>query len=249
MENSNQKPNNTSSRSIIKINNVDMTFHLASGDVNVLKSIDLDIKQNSFSIIYGPSGSGKSTLLNIISGLQPPSSGEVIINGSNVYKLSSDARAYFRSQTLGIVYQSMYWVKSLSVIENIAMPLYVAGYDRHIANEQATKALKQVGLEEFAHYQPTLLSGGQQQRVAMARAIIAGPELIFADEPTGNLDTKNGDMIMDLLKKVQKETGRTIVMITHNLDYLHLSDKHIHIIDGQIVASDKGSKKSTDTRG
>jgi putative ABC transport system ATP-binding protein len=244
MDGGNKKENSINSRSIIKISNVDMTFKLASGDVNVLKGINLDIKPNSFSIIYGPSGSGKSTLLNIISGLQPPTSGEVVINNSSVYKLSSDARAYFRSQTLGIVYQSMYWVKSLSVIENIAMPLYVAGYDRHIANEQALKALKQVGLEEFVNYQPTLLSGGQQQRVSMARALVAGPEIILADEPTGNLDTKNGDMIMDLLKKIQKEMDRTIVMITHNLDYLHLSDKQIHITDGQIIDADKKSKKA-----
>ncbi len=231
---------------IISVKNVNKTFKLASGDVQILHDISLEIEPRSFTIIYGPSGSGKTTLLNTLSTLESPTSGVVTINGEHVYDLPSDQRAGFRSQNLGLMYQANYWVKSLSVVENVAMPLYVAGWEISMANKKALETLRLIHMEEFADYQPTLLSGGQQQRVSMARSLVADPNIVLADEPTGNLDTKAGDMVMDLLKTVQKDFGRTVVLITHNLDYLHYSDKQIHILDGRIVPGDRkeGSGKS-----
>jgi ABC-type lipoprotein export system ATPase subunit len=230
---------------IISVKNVDKTFKLASGDVQILHDISLDIEPRSFTIIYGPSGSGKTTLLNTLSTLEQPTKGTVVINGQHVYDLASDQRAGFRSKNLGLMYQTNYWVKSLSVLENVAMPLYVAGWEISMANKKAFETLKQLHMEEYADYRPMLLSGGQQQRVSMARALVADPTIVLADEPTGNLDTKAGDMVMDLLKTVQKEFGRTVVLITHNLDYLPYSDKQIHILDGRVVANDykEGSGK------
>ncbi len=229
---------------IIKVQNVDKTFKLPSGDVPVLHDISLEIQPQSFTIIYGPSGSGKTTLLNTLSCLEEPTKGTVTVAGQQVYDLTGDGRAAFRSKKLGLVYQTNYWVKSLSVLENVAMPLYVAGWEISMANKKAIETLRQIHMDEFVGYRPTLLSGGQQQRVSMARALVADPTIVLADEPTGNLDTKSGDMVMDLLQQVQKEYGRTVVLITHNLDYIPYSDSQIHILDGRIVASDyKHDKK------
>jgi len=224
---------------IISVKDVNKTFRLPSGDVSVLHDISLEIQPQSFTIIYGPSGSGKTTLLNTLSCLEEPTKGAVLINGQPVYDLSGDGRARFRSKNLGLVYQANYWVKSLSVVENVAMPLFVAGWDMSMAKKKAFETLRQIGMEGFADYRPTLLSGGQQQRVSMGRALVADPTIVLADEPTGNLDSKAGDMVMDLLKKVQQDFGRTVVLITHNLDYLPYSDKQIHILDGRIVPNDK----------
>lgn len=226
---------------IIKVQNLDKTFKLPSGDVSVLHDISLEIQPQSFTIIYGPSGSGKTTLLNSLSCLEQPTKGTVTVAGKHVYDFNGDERAAFRSQELGLVYQSNYWVKSLSVLENVAMPLYVAGWEISMANNKAMETLKQIHMEEYSGYRPTLLSGGQQQRVSMARALVADPTIVLADEPTGNLDTKAGDMVMDLLKRVQEEFGRTVVLITHNLEYLPYSDQQIHILDGRIVPNDKQS--------
>lgn len=229
---------------IIKIRNVDKTFALPSGDVHVLHDISLEIQPQSFTIIYGPSGSGKTTLLNTLSCLEKPTNGTVTVVGQQVYDLTSDERAAFRSKELGMVYQSNYWVKSLSVLENVAMPLYVAGWDISMSKKKAFETLKQIHLEEFADYRPVLLSGGQQQRVSLARALVADPMIILADEPTGNLDTKAGDMVMDLLKTVQKDFGRTVVLITHNNDYIPYSEKQIHILDGRIAPNDDNERKT-----
>lgn len=228
----------------IKVESVAQTFKLPSGNIQVLHDINLAVKPKSFTIIYGPSGSGKTTLLNILSGLQAPSSGVVSIAGQKVYDLSSDNRAYFRSQTLGMVYQVNYWVKSLTVKENVALPLYVSGHDMNEANQKAVETLKQIGMDKFANYKPTVLSGGQQQRVSMARALVASPQIILADEPTGNLDSASGYMVMELLKSIQKDMGRTIVLITHNLEYLSYSDHNVHLIDGRIVGSDAKQAKA-----
>lgn len=222
-------------RALIEVASVGQTFKLPSGEAEILKDINFKVGQGSFTIIYGPSGSGKTTMLNILAGLQNPTTGKVTVAGQNIYGLSSDELAFFRSQTVGLVYQVNYWIKSLSVVENVAMPLYVAGIERAEANRRAFEQLKKIELDKFADYRPTVLSGGQQQRVSMARALVADPPLILADEPTGNLDTKNGAMIMDLLQSFQKDSGRTIVLITHNLDYLSYSDNQVHIVDGAIV--------------
>jgi len=228
------------SQSLIKVETVEKKFYLDSETVHALKNVSFSIPQRSFSIIYGPSGSGKSTMLNTLVGLEPPTSGKVIIDGQDLYALSPDKRANFRARTLGMVYQTNYWVNSLSVLDNVCMPLYLSGYSRRQAGLIAMESLETVGMQDYAKKRPTVLSGGQQQRVSMARAIIANPDLIVADEPTGNLDTKNGDMIMNLLSDLNHKMRKTIILVTHNLEYLSLSSHRVQIRDG-VATEDDGN--------
>ena len=228
--------------SLIDVKGVNKTFNLKSGPVEVLHDVNFDIKDGSMAIIFGPSGSGKSTLLNVLSGLEAPTTGTVEIVGQDLYTLNADGRAHFRAQVMGIVHQENYWVQSLSVLENVALPLYLTGSDKAAAFKAARNSLTLVGMSDFTHYQPTVLSGGQQQRVSMARALVASPQLILADEPTGNLDSKNGQVIMDLLLRFQNDLGRTIVLVTHNIEYLPLSDTQLYILDGKVTNAHRGQK-------
>jgi ABC-type lipoprotein export system ATPase subunit len=231
---------------LIIVNGLNKSFDTKSGRVDVLFDVNFMIKDNSFTIIFGPSGSGKTTLLNVLSGLEPPTVGTVNIANQDVYKLNADNRAHFRAQAMGIVHQTDYWVKSLSVLENVAMPLYLSGSDKASALKAAMTSLEEVGMTEFAHSQPTILSGGQQQRVSTARALVANPYLILADEPTGNLDSKNGENIINLLVKCQKELKRTVILVTHNPEYLPLSDTQLYIMDGKVTTSRRGQKMPED---
>jgi len=221
-------------QNLIEFHNVDKGFEVDERQVPVLHDINLAIKPNSFVIIYGPSGSGKSTLLNIIMGLEPPTKGIVRIDGREIYAESTRARALYRSQNLGAIYQTMYWIKSLTVLQNVALPLSLSGKTRGESHRIALEKLKQVGMDAFAHYMPALLSGGQQQRVAMARALVAEPTMIVADEPTGNLDSKTGDAAMNLLMNYHRSTGCTIILVTHNLEYLSLSKDRYYMQDGRL---------------
>lgn len=223
---------------LIRLEQVEKKFFLDTETVDALKGINFGIPKQSFSIIYGPSGSGKSTLLNTIVGLEPPTSGRVVIDDRDLYSLNSDQRANFRARTLGMVYQTNYWVNSLTVLENVSMPLFLSGYSRKQASLIAMESLEMVGMTTFAKKRPTVLSGGQQQRVSMARAIVANPDLIVADEPTGNLDTKNGDMIMNLLSDLNHKLHKTVILVTHNLEYLSLSSHRVQIKDGYATEDD-----------
>jgi ABC-type lipoprotein export system ATPase subunit len=221
--------------SLIKVSALQKSYQLKSGPDRVLQNVNFEIPENSFSIIFGPSGSGKTTLLNILSGMEPPTRGSVSIAGQELYQLDADQRAHFRSQQMGLIHQVDYWVKSLNVIENVALPLLLTGQSKPTALAAAKTSLEQVGMAEFANYQPAVLSGGEQQRVSVARALVNRPRLILADEPTGNLDSKNGQMIIDLLLKVWLELGSTIVLITHNIEYLPLSTQQLFIRDGKLT--------------
>ncbi len=224
-----------SSKTLLKITNLHKQFDLATETVKALIDVNFEIKEGAFAIIYGPSGSGKSTLLNTIVGLEPPTSGTVDMLGQDLYQLTPDDRARFRQLTLGMVNQTNYWVSSLNVIENVSFPLYLAGYDRQQATSLAQLRLEQVGLGNISAHNPTQLSGGQQQRVSMARALIASPRVIVADEPTGNLDSRNGELIMGLLERSVKEQGKTVILVTHNLDYLSFSTQQLEIKDGLLT--------------
>jgi putative ABC transport system ATP-binding protein len=237
---------NKESSILIDVKNVIKIFKIASGPVNVLKYISFQVKQGSFTIIFGPSGSGKSTLMNVLSGLEPPTTGSVIMAGQDLYQLNPDLRAHFRSNFMGIVHQENYWIKSLNVLENVAMPLYLSGNNKSTALKAAKVSLEQVGMEEFSNYNPTVLSGGQQQRVSMARALVADPQLILTDEPTGNLDSKNGKLIIDLLQKINHDLKRTIILVTHNIEYLPLSDSQLYILDGELTNRRPGEKLPPD---
>jgi putative ABC transport system ATP-binding protein len=225
---------------LIEVKDLLKIFKIDSGPVTVLRDINFKIKQGSFTIIFGPSGSGKSTLMNVLSGLEPPTEGCVKVSGQDIYQLNADLRSNFRGSVMGIVHQVNYWVKSLNVLENVAMPLYLSGSDKAAALRIAIESLKQVGMEEYANYRPNVLSGGQQQRVSMARALVAYPQLIMTDEPTGNLDSKNGKFIIDLLVKFNRELKRTIILVTHNIEYLPLSDNQLYIFDGQVTTGKPG---------
>jgi ABC-type lipoprotein export system ATPase subunit len=229
----------------IKVRDIEQQFSTGDELVTVLKKVSCDIAENSFTIIYGASGSGKSTLLNILSGLQRPSKGTITFEDQNIYQLSADDVAHFRANKIGIVYQTNYWVKSLNVIENVSMPLYFLGYGRAQAAKLAMLALERVNMQEYAKKYPILLSGGEQQRIGLARALVNDPLFIIADEPTGSLDSKNGDQVMSVLRQAQSEFKRTVILVTHNMEYLPLADNLLHIQDGVLTAMQGDSIKST----
>lgn len=220
---------------MIEFSGVNKDFVLPNETIHVLKDVNFSIPEESFTIMYGPSGSGKSTLLNVMVGLEEPSTGHISLAGQDLYSMNADQRANHRARLVGMVYQTNYWISSLSVQENVAMPLFLSGVSRQEAIKEALVSLEKVGMQEYAKSQPVVLSGGQQQRVSIARALAGDPTLIVADEPTGNLDTKNGDMIMSMLYELRHIMGKTVVMVTHNLGYLPLSDHRLQIKDGMVL--------------
>lgn len=226
----------TSSKPLIEVRNLTKRFKLAGGDsIEVLHNVSFEIPDGSFTIIYGPSGSGKSTLLNAIIGLDEPSSGTITYEGKDMYAMSQNDRAHFRAFTMGMVQQTNNWVKSLTVQQNVALPLDFMGTDHGAAMAQAKNSLKRIGIDMHAQKYPSVLSGGEQQRVAMARALVNNPAYIVADEPTGNLDSKNSDDLINLLRYLNKELKRTIVLVTHNLEYLSIGDKLLLMEDGRVT--------------
>lgn len=233
--------------SIIRAKNIVQTFNSGQDQISVLKKVNFEIKANSFNIIFGVSGSGKSTLLNVIAGLQAPVSGNIEVEGKDIYAMSSDELAYFRASRIGFIHQTNHWIKSLNVIENVSLPLYFLGYSREKAKRLAEVALERVRMGAFAKKMPMMLSGGEQQRVGAARALVNDPLFIIADEPTGNLDMANGDRIMDMLLNAQSEFRRTIIVVTHNMEYVSLAEHLIHIQDGTLESIEsKDVKKVTD---
>lgn len=225
---------NSNLNTVISISKVSQSFKVGDENIQVLSDVNFKILENTFNILYGPSGSGKSTLLNILTGLQKPSQGSVTFNNRDIYNLIPNQLAHFRANDIGIMYQQNYWVKSLNVVENVSVPLYFLGYSRAKAQKIAQDTLNRFSMGEYSKKTPFLLSGGEQQRIALARAVVNDPLVIVADEPTGNLDSKNGDMIMGLLQNYQTELKRTIILVTHNLEYLPLADQLIHIQDGRV---------------
>jgi putative ABC transport system ATP-binding protein len=227
-----QKPEQ---KPVIQLSGVSQSFIVGSDKADVLKDVNFALNDKTFNIVYGQSGSGKSTLLNVLTGLQKPTTGNVVFAGKALYKLDPDELAHFRANEIGIVYQDDFWVKSLNVIENVSMPLYFSGHSRSSAEGLAMGALEKVGMADKAKKHPALLSGGEQKLVVMARAIVNDPHFIIADEPTGSLDSVNGDKIMSLLKRFHTLLGRTIILVTHNMEYIPLADRLLRIEDGQVT--------------
>lgn len=228
------------SDTLVKFEGVNKSFQAEEGPVSVLKDVNFEIKKNTFTILFGPSGSGKTTILNMLLGLLPPSSGKIKLLDQDLYKMNQNERAKFRAKHFGSVYQTNDWIGSLNVIENIALPLYLTGMDRSAAMKEARESLKRVDLEKYANYSPRVLSVGQQQRISMARATVTVPLLLLADEPTGNLDSKNGDKIMRLITSFKNEHDSTIILVTHNAEYLPLSDHRLFIADGVVTENEGG---------
>lgn len=219
---------------ILQTKDITMNFKVGQEFITPIKSVDIAIQANSFNIIYGASGSGKSTLLNILGGLQEPSNGMVEVQGKDLYKLPPDEIARYRANHVGFIHQTNNWIKSLTVLDNVALPLYALGFSRKKAASVAASSLERVGMKSYMNKLPGLLSGGEQQRVAMARALVNDPLFIIADEPTGNLDTTNGDNIMKLLLNCQSEFRRTIILVTHNMEYIPFADHLLRINDGVV---------------
>ncbi|MFA5926997.1 MAG: ABC transporter ATP-binding protein [Patescibacteria group bacterium] len=229
---------------IIKISGLKKDYILDGGrKAPVLLGLDLEIRATDFAIIYGPSGCGKSTLLHTIVGLEKPTDGSVKIRGTDIYKLKEEERAAFRAEKFGMVYQSPFWIKALTVWENVAMPLLIAGEKTSAAKNRAIKSLEEVGMAKYWSKRPMQLSGGEQQRVGLARALVNNPWIIVADEPTGNLDSHSSDEIMNLFQSLQVKSKRTVIMVSHNLIYLPMATKKIAMRDGVIAAGGESEIK------
>lgn len=220
---------------MIKIDSLSKIYRTSEIETMALENVNLTVDRGEFLSIMGPSGCGKSTLLNIIGLLDSPTTGSILINGTDVSKMKDKQLAAFRNKTLGFVFQSFHLINSLSVTDNVELPLL---YRRTSGSERkrlAREMLERVGLSHRMRHFPTQLSGGQCQRVAIARAIVGNPEILLADEPTGNLDSKMGAEVMELLHKLNKEDGRTIIMVTHNEEQAKQTSRTIRFFDGRQV--------------
>tara|TARA_B110000014_G_scaffold241029_1_gene209545 strand:+ start:1059 stop:1772 length:714 start_codon:yes stop_codon:yes gene_type:complete len=201
----------------------------------IFSDINLDILSGQFSILTGPSGSGKSTLLNLISGIEPPTSGKIIVDGIELTALSEKRRTLFRRHQVGMVFQSFNLIPTLSVSENLMLPLDLTGVSRKEAKLRVIETLDRVGLADRSNSFPEQLSGGEQQRVAITRALVHDPTLVLADEPTGNLDSDNAHQIMGIFKNLVKDEGKTLIVVTHRSDMEPLADRVFHLEDGNIT--------------
>ena len=219
--------------SIIRTENLVRHFTVGTQTVEALRGVSLDIDKGEFVAIMGPSGSGKSTLMNIIGCLDSPTSGAYYLNNKNVSTLDDDALALIRNHEIGFVFQNFHLLARNTALDNVMLPLKYAGIDKSEQEEIAMDVIKSVDLESRAHHQPSELSGGQQQRVAIARALVNKPSILFADEPTGNLDSKTGDDVMKLFTNLHKQ-GQTIILITHEIEVANQAERIISIKDGKI---------------
>ena len=222
---------------ILKLTDICKDYMQGKEPVRVLKNINLTVEQGDYLAIMGPSGSGKTTLMNIIGCLDVPTSGEYELDGHNLKDLSDNALADIRNKHIGFVFQSFHLLPKMSALDNVALPLLYAGVPLKERRARAEKALQSVGLADRIHFLPNQLSGGQCQRVAIARAMVGNPALLLADEPTGALDTKSGQQIMDIFRQLS-ENGMTIIMITHELAIAQCADKIYHILDGELQTED-----------
>ena len=219
---------------VMELKNITKIFESPAGESVVLENINFKVKRGELISIVGPSGSGKSTLLNMIGVLDKPTSGEVIINGFNILTLNESEIAQMRNNLIGFIFQSFNLINRTSVQKNIEIPAIIMGMNRTVRRYRSQKLLEVLGIKDKAEYKPMNLSGGQQQRVAIARALINDPTIILADEPTGNLDTKTGEEVFDLLKMLTRKYKKTIIIVTHNQEMALETDKTIFIRDGKI---------------
>lgn len=226
-----------SDQSFIQIKDLYKIYKMGNQEVRALDGLSLEIPQGSFTVLMGPSGSGKSTLLYLIGGLDWPTSGNILVDGEQIDQMDENQLANYRRNKLGFIFQSFNLITSMTAEANVAFPLRFSGIKKTARNKRAIALLNRMGLSDRVGHKPTELSGGQQQRVAVSRALINNPELILADEPTGNLDTSSGTIIMELLKELREE-GKTILVATHDPRMLQYASHAIYLIDGKQVSND-----------
>jgi putative ABC transport system ATP-binding protein len=222
---------------LIRIHNLTRLYAEGTQSRRVLDSVSLDIPEGEFFVIVGKSGSGKSTLLNLLSGIDRADGGQIVIGGTDITALSEHGMTLFRREKIGIVFQFFNLIPTLTVAENITLPIELGGGNARQARQKALALLKRVGLDDRADAFPDKLSGGEQQRVAIARALIREPQLVLADEPTGNLDDENGRAVLDLLLELTRDAGKTLVMATHSPEILPLADRVCRIHEGKLEVS------------
>jgi putative ABC transport system ATP-binding protein len=219
----------------IRISDLTKLFQMGGTTVRALDGIDLDIPEKSFTVVMGPSGSGKSTLLYLLGGLDRPTSGQIAVNGQRLDELDENKLALFRRQTVGFIFQSFNLIQSMTAEENVGFPMQFARIASKERTRRSKELLEQVGLADRAHHRPGELSGGEQQRVAAARALVNNPNLILADEPTGNLDSASGAGIMQLLADLH-QTGRAVLVVTHDPRMVHFATHKVFLLDGKAVS-------------
>lgn len=236
--NTNAGRDGTPQDALIRLENLGKVFHTDEIESHALSAIDLEIRRGEFVAITGPSGCGKSTLLSILGLLDTPSSGRYLLEGRPVADLDARARARIRNERIGFIFQAFNLIPDLTVEENVALPLsFRDGYDRAKARDKARQALERVGMNHRMRHYPGQLSGGQQQRVAVARALVTEPALLLADEPSGNLDSRNGEAVMQLLEELHR-SGSTLCMVTHDTAFARRAQRIVHMLDGRIVDED-----------
>jgi len=222
---------------LIKLENVWRTYKLGETNLSILKGINLEIQPGSFVTIMGPSGSGKSTLMYLLGLLDSPSQGKIYLSGEDTSNFSEDKLAEIRGKKIGFIFQQFNLLQNLTALENVMLPMIFQGVSEKARKDRAKKLLESVNLGERTGHKPTEMSGGEQQRIAIARSLVNNPEILIADEPTGNLDSSTGKTVMEILKKLHEEQNKTIIVVTHDPTIAHYSHNIIHIQDGQIVAN------------
>ena len=235
-------------RKIIEVKNLFKLYRVGEEIVHALNGVDFEINQGEFCAIVGTSGSGKSTLLNMLAGLEKPTKGQVRISGENIEQLNEEQLVRFRREHVGFIFQSFQLIGTMNALENVALPLTFRGVSKEKRVKQADKMLELVNLKKHKKHKPNQMSGGQQQRVGVARALVVDPDIIFADEPTGNLDSHTSEEVMQLMKKIVREQNKTLVMVTHDSHLAMYADRIFHIIDGKIVRIEDNRMKDEEKR-
>lgn len=230
---------------VIEVKNLYKLYRVGDEIVRALDGVDFEIFRGEFCAIVGTSGSGKSTLLNMLAGLEKPTKGNVIIAGEHIENLNEEQLVSFRRKNVGFIFQSFHLLGTMNALENVALPLSFRKVPRNIRMKRAEKMLELVNLKKHKKHFPNQMSGGQQQRVGVARALVVDPKIIFADEPTGNLDSHTSEEVMELMQRVVKEQNKTLVMVTHDAHLATYADRIFHIRDGKILKIENNKKNRT----
>lgn len=235
-------------KSIIEANNLYKLYRIGESAVHALDGVSVFIEEGEFCAIVGTSGSGKSTLLNMLAGLEKPTKGEIVIAGRHIEKLNEDDLVKLRRENVGFIFQSFHLIGTMNALENIALPLVFRGVPRKVRMRKAEEMLALVGLSDHGRHMPNQMSGGQQQRIGAARALVCEPKIIFADEPTGNLDSHTSEEMMGLMQRIVKERKCTLVMVTHDKQQAEYADHVLEIKDGKIVSEIYRNGRVTDEK-